>query len=207
MYEDQQMHGSSELFREALERHERGYIAGLDVSLTNTGVYLKSLNPSEEAPDWHYYIPTSPKKHTDSERVDHIVQTVTEDFANPLYPVIAVCIEDYGPINKFAGKITVRAEAIGCIKRFMRNAGIPYYTVSPTGLKKWATGFGGTVKGEGNKDAVIRCAAVAGFETRISDEADAFHAANLMHAIVKNEKHGISVERTNPAGYSFTKKY
>lgn len=200
------MHNSSELFRTALEHNPRCYVAGLDVSLTSTGVYLKSLEPSEDLPDWHYYLPTEKKNGNDADRIEYIVETVLEDLTNPLYPVIAVCIEDYGQINKFAGKLLQRAEACGSIKRGLRHAGIPFYTVSANGLKKFATGHGGTRKGEKLKEAVIAAAADAGFPATVSDEADAFWLANLMVAIVKNEKHGIDVTRTNPVGFSFDKK-
>ena len=136
-----------------------------------------------------------------------ITKTILEDLTNPLYPVIAVCIEDYGQINHRAGKIMVRAELCGCIKRGLRLAGIPYYTVSPNGLKKFATGHGGTRKGEKLKEAVMQAASEAGFFTRVSDEADAFWLANLMESIVKNEKHGIDVQRVNPADFAFDKKH
>lgn len=197
------MHNTSLLFRSAVELHPRPYIAGLDVSLTSTGFYLKGL---WEEDDFHYHVATTKKGGTDAERIDFISQTILEDLTNPLYPVIAVCIEDYGQINPRAGKITVRAEICGCIKQGLRSAGIPYYTVSPNGLKKFATGHGGTRKGEKLKEAVMLAAANAGFETRVSDEADAYWLANLMAAIVKNEQHGIDVQRTNPAGFTFDKK-
>jgi len=53
----------------------------------------------------------------------------------------------------------------------------------------------------------MQAAANIGFDTRVSDEADAFWAANLMEAIVKNVQHGVDVQRVNPAGFTFNKKY
>jgi len=199
------MHNSSVMLYPALEHNSRPYVAGLDISLTSTGFYLKSIYGGGD--DYFYHIATQKKGGTDAERVDFITQTVLEDLTSPLYPVIAVCMEDYGQVNPRAGKLMVRAEIVGCIKQGLRYAGIPYYTVSPNGLKKFATGFGGTRKGEKLKEAVMQAAANIGFDTRVSDEADAFWAANLMEAIVKNVQHGVDVQRVNPAGFTFNKKY
>lgn len=194
------MHGSQQLFRAALEHHLNPYVLGLDFSLTSTGVYFLSLNPDEDHPDFHYHVPTTRKTGTDPQRIDHIVDTILCDATIAQYPVIAACIEDYGPTGKTAGKVTVRAEINGCVKRGLREAGIPYYLVSPNGLKKFATGNGGADK---NKARMFAAASALDFDTKISDEVDAFHAARLMAAIVRGERLDLNVVRVNPIGYEF----
>lgn len=160
--------------------------------------------PSEDHPDFHYTIPTTAKQGNDAARIDHILETIIADVDNAQYPVISVCLEDYGPINKFSGKIEVRAEIVGCIKRHLRTVtGIPYYTVSPLGLKKYATGHGGTKKGEKSKDGVFQAAADLGFETKASDEVDAFFCARLMRDIIAGNRLDVSYNRFNPKGYTF----
>lgn len=201
------MHNCSKLFCEAVERHPRPYAAGLDISLTSPGFYLKSIWHEDEDDEFFYSLETTSKSGTDADRIEFIVETILTDLTNPLYPVIAVCIEDYGQINPRAGKLMQRAEICGSIKRGLRLAGIPYYTVSPNGLKKFATGHGGTRKGEKLKEAVMLAASSVGFHTKISDQADAFWLARLASSIVKNEHHGIDVSRVNPVGFSFDKKH
>ena len=198
------MLGSHQLLRAALQQ-DHPYVVGLDVSLTSTGVYLLSLNPDDDHPDFHYHITTKPKDNSDASRIDFIVDTVVTDLTNPQYPVIAACMEDYGPSGRIAGKVLVRAELCGVLKHLLRyRVKIPYVTISPNGLKKVATGSGRSQKGQSSKDAMLRAANEAGFITKNSDEADAYHAAQFCAAFVRGEKLAADYRRVNPMGYTFS---
>lgn len=194
------------LFRAALEK-DYPYVVGLDISLTSTGVYLMSLKPDESHPDFHYHITTTSKNTADTSRIDSVVDTIVADLSNPQYPVIAACIEDYGPVGRFAGKILVRAELVGIVKRSLRNGlRIPYMTVSPNGLIKAATGYGRVPRGYNGKQLKILAAQRFGFTTKNDDEADAFHAARLCAAFVRGEKLSVDFRRTNPRDFTFLDK-
>lgn len=198
------MHGSHKLLRSPLEKNNP-YVVGLDFSLTSTGVYMLSLNPTANHPDFYYFLPTSTKDGSDTTRIDSVATTIIEDLSNPLYPVIAVAIEDYGPTGKTAGKILVRAELCGIVKHFIRNVlQVPYYTVSPNGLKKFSTGSGKTPAGSKTKEVSIQAAADKGFDTKVNDLADAFHAAHFCEAVMNGEKTGVDYRRVNPKGFTFT---
>lgn len=193
------MRGSDKLFRQALEQ-DHPYVVGLDVSLTSTGVYFLSLKKDEHHPDFYYHITTNTKDGLDSTRIDNICQILFDDLSNPQYPVIAACIEDYGPSGRVAGKVLVRAEICGVVKHFLRNElRVPYLTVSPNGLKKFASG-----KGVGDKTVTMKAAHDLGFTTKNSDEADAFHAARLCAAYVTEQKLTVSYNRVNPKCYTFS---
>lgn len=194
------MLGSDQLLREAA-KHDHPYVIGLDVSLTSTGVYLYSLNNDEKHPDFYYNITTKAKDGLDSTRIDNVCRILYEDLCNPLYPVIAACIEDYGPSGRVAGKILVRAELCGVIKSLLRNeVKIPYLTISPNGLKKVASGVG-----RGDKTVTILAAASRGFVTKNSDQADAYHAARFCASFVNGEKLSVAYNRVNPQGFIFSK--
>lgn len=193
------MLGSDKLLRTALEQ-DHPYVMGLDVSLTSTGVYMLSLKPDDDHPDFHYHITTTAKDGLDATRIDNVCRILFEDLTNPQYPVIAACIEDYGPSGKVAGKVLVRAELCGVIKYMLRNeVKIPYITISPNGLKKVASGVG-----RGDKTVTMQAAANMGFTTKNSDEADAFHAARFCSMLLSNERVDVSYNRVNPVGFIFS---
>lgn len=198
------MHSFDELLRQALQQ-DHPYVIGLDFSLTSTGVYILSLKPDANHPDFYYHVPTNKSTGSDPSRIDYISSLLIEDMQNPLYPVIAAAIEDYGPSGRTAGKILIRAELAGIVKHALRNlVSIPYYTVSPNGLKKFATGSGRTAKGEKSKDAMLKAAAMEGFDTKVSDQADAFHAARFCREIVNGERVNVDYTRVNPKNYTFS---
>lgn len=110
------------------------------------------------------------------------------------YPIVIGCFEDYGPVNKRAGKITARAELCGMLKLYMLQSIVaPIVTVLPRSLKSFATGTHNA-----QKDEMIRKAAEHGFFADTSDEADAFFAARLAHRLYLGEKVGVDYTRTNP---------
>ena len=95
-------------------------------------------------------------------------------------------IEDYGQVSKFAGKLTARAELCGLIKSYLiKERRIPLITIPPKSLKLYATGNGNA----GKKDMLVK-ASFYGFETTISDEADAFFAARLALDVLRGKKTG-----------------
>lgn len=197
------MHSHDQLFRQALQQ-DHPYVVGLDFSLTSTGVYMLSLKPDTNHPDFYYHVPTTQKTGSDATRIDYISSMLIEDMRNPLYPVIAAAIEDYGPSGRTAGKILVRAELAGVVKNAIRNLiSVPYYTVSPNGLKKFATGSGRTAKGQKSKDSMLHAAAMEGFETKVSDQADAFHAARFCKAVINGERVNVDYTRVNPKNFTF----
>jgi Holliday junction resolvasome RuvABC endonuclease subunit len=197
-HEDYPMLSSDKLLRKAFEQ-DHPYVVGLDVSLTSTGVYFLSLKRDDAHPDFHYHLTSGPKDGLDSTRIDNICRLLETDLTNPLYPVIAACIEDYGPSGRIAGKVLVRAELCGILKHLLRNViGVPYLTLSPNGLKKFATGLG-----RGDKTVTIAAAHDLGFITKNSDQADAFHAARFCEAYLKGQKLSVSYNRVNPKSYTF----
>lgn len=102
--------------------------------------------------------------------------------------------EDYGPINKFAGKLTARAEVCGIIKNYLyRERRIPIVLVSPLSLKKYATG-----NAKSGKDSMVLRASFFGFETSVSDEADAFFCARLGSDILAGKKTGATYTMLKP---------
>jgi Holliday junction resolvasome RuvABC endonuclease subunit len=193
------MLSSDKLLRTALEQ-DHPYVVGLDVSLTSTGVYFLSLKKDDAHPDFYYHVTTNIKDGLDATRIDNVYRILQDDLSNPLYPVIAVCIEDYGPSGRVAGKVLVRAELCGIVKHMLRNElQVPYLLVSPNGLKKFASG-----KGSGDKTVTLKAAHDLGFTTKNSDEADAFHAARLCEAYVTGQKLTVSYNRINPKSYTFS---
>jgi hypothetical protein len=105
-----------------------------------------------------------------------------------------ITFEDYGPINRFAGKITQRAELCGIIKyHALAIWKVPVLMLAPTSLKSFATG-----KGKASKDDMMRAAHKYGYYPETHDEADAFHAARLGYYIHRGTKTGVSYHRVNP---------
>jgi hypothetical protein len=106
----------------------------------------------------------------------------------------AVCIEDYGPINRTSGKIAQRAEMVGIIKHYvLRVLQVPLITVPPTSLKQFATG-----NGSSKKEAMLNEANKLGYFPNTNDEADAFFCAKLAERVITGGQIGIDFTRTNP---------
>jgi Holliday junction resolvasome RuvABC endonuclease subunit len=191
---------SSDIMLRKAFQQDHPYVVGLDVSLTSTGVYFLSLKKDSDHPDFYYHVTTTTKDGLDATRIDNVCRIISDDMSNPQYPVIAACIEDYGPSGRIAGKVLVRAELCGILKHIIRNElQIPYLLVSPNGLKKFASG-----KGRGDKTVTIKAAHDLGFTTKNSDEADAFHAARLCAAYLMGDKLSVSYNRINPKSYTFS---
>lgn len=122
-----------------------------------------------------------------------MAQSVLDDLAS--IPVGLLVFEDYGPINKMAGKIAQRAEMCGIIKHYaLARLAVPVVTTPPTALKQFATG-----KGNATKDMMLAEAASSGYFPDSSDEADAFFAARLGLQLGRGDKVAVSYSTTLPS--------
>ena len=119
---------------------------GLDLSLTNTGCFLKT---SDRAKYESKLICTKPDQFENSIlRCEHISLSILE-FIN-LHKPTMVTIEDY-----FAGKMmgsVIQLAELGTLVRYIliKNK-IGFYTVAPMQLKKFGTG-----KGNCEKDVIMK---------------------------------------------------
>lgn len=166
------------------------YAVGLDASLTSFGVYMKCLGDGE---DYHFCVTSTKEKNvaSDMHRVVEIADMVVDAVLS--LNTLIVCFEDYGPIGRTAGKITARAEICGIVKHALYRRGIDIITVTPNALKKFATD-----NGQAKKDMVMDAAAKQGFFTTVSDEADAFFAANLATEILEGNTVNADFTRVRP---------
>lgn len=173
------------------EKYGKTYSVGLDPSLSSFGAFTAPINHEE----WYgFTVATTVKDGSDMRRcldvADYVYSTVMD---LPYLPSIIV-FEDYGPINKTSGKITQRAEICGILKyRFSTLDRIPILTVSPKGLKKFATG-----NGNAKKEDVLNAAHGQGFTAETTDEADAYFAAKLGAYVLDGNRVNVDYTRLNP---------
>lgn len=167
------------------------FAVGIDASLTSFGVCCRPINHEE----WFgYTIKTDAKDGTDTSRAIAIAQEVIQDLGNLPYKPAVVCFEDYGPINKTAGKIIARGEMCGIIKYHVLHVlRVPVIMVPPNALKSYATG-----NGKAGKEDMLNTAHNQGYYANNHDEADAYFAAQLGATLYFNEKTGCSYTRVNP---------
>ena len=170
---------------------DRAYSVGIDASLTSFGVYFYPLNGDE----WFgFTVKTDGKETSDTSRILAISDAVEEEIDKLEFPVHIAVFEDYGQISNRSGKIAVRAEMVGMLKKhFLRTLRVPVVTVAPVALKSFATG-----NGLASKDDMVVEASVDGFEAATHDEADAYFAAKLGVCILNDIRTGILFTRTNP---------
>jgi hypothetical protein len=167
------------------------YSVGIDASITSCGVYCSPIEHGE----WYgFSVATDSKSGTDTSRVLEIAEEVIFNLCNLPYPISIVTFEDYGPINKFSGKLTARAELCGILKQFaIQQLKVPIVMVPPTSLKQWGTG-----SGKASKDQILDAAAKLGYFPDTSDEADAYFAASLGERVIAGNRVGVSFHRVNP---------
>jgi len=170
------------------------YSIGLDPSLTSFGVHFRPIDGEGE---WYGFAVTSEKGKAaaDTHRIFSLYEEVVEAIENLGIEKVSIAVfEDYGPINRMAGKITQRAELCGLLKRYLLTVvKTPVITVTPTALKKFATG---TAKAK--KDAVMSAAAALGYIFETRDEADAYFAAMLGAHLINGDRIGVEFIRVNP---------
>jgi len=150
-------------------------VVGLDMSLTATGFCMKSgavLNIDT--------VKTTPKSAPDDlARLRFIANEVMSRI--PL-DVKMVCIEDYfTPSNRAQIGAAIKLVSLGTVMRMaLYEAGLPFYVVAPSQMKKFATG-----KGVGQKNIVVREVYKRwGVDAKDDNQADACILAHIAEAIV-----------------------
>jgi Holliday junction resolvasome RuvABC endonuclease subunit len=165
------------------------YCVGIDASLTCTGIYC---HPTKGDEWFGWSVQSIASDGLDAKRCADIAQDIIE--ALDTLNIVNITFEDYGPINKFAGKLTQRAEICGIIKhRALLTWKVPILMLSPPALKSFATG-----NGKASKPDMIKAAGKFGYYPETHDEADAFHASRLGLRIYRGDKTGVSFNRVNP---------
>ena len=148
---------------------DRPRVVGLDVSLARTGIALSHTMQA-------WAVPTS-KKTPMHERLDTIARAVRQaahgcDLAVIEAPSYA---SDSGTRHQLYGAWWIAAHALWV-------AGVPYATVPPSTLKKYATGYGGSAKHKVGKPEMVAAARRAWPGVDIpaaGDEADALWLAAM----------------------------
>jgi Holliday junction resolvasome RuvABC endonuclease subunit len=159
--------------------------------MTNTAIYVRSL---EGKPDSWQLFGTTSKDGSDTYRVHYSANLICS-FISDFKDTQMVAIEDYGPINRMAGKIAQRAEICGIVKWTLHDElGIPFVTVPPNSLKSFACG-----NGHASKKDMIERAAHFGCHTKSHDEADAFHLSRLATGIVRGQRIGVAYQLFKPS--------
>lgn len=168
------------------------YVIGIDASLTSTGLFCMSCRDGME--NVALALTSTPKDGSDAFRVRKIANDVMTALSDLNVAMGMVCIEDYGPINKFAGKLTQRAEICGILKYALHEEwGVPFVTVPPISLKSFACG-----NGRASKDDMITRAKDFGFFTEVHDVADAFHLARFGKAVLNGTRIGVAYQLFRP---------
>lgn len=131
-------------------------VLGLDPSTARTGVAL----PTGRLLSW------SPSTTDVARRLHWFAGQLARTLT--MYQPDLVMIEGYAP-HSVGTLSTIRlAELGGVLRLTMHEAGTRYVEVTPSHLKKWATGRGGA-----SKDEMVAAAGERGAEPRNDDEADA----------------------------------
>lgn len=148
---------------------------GLDLSLTGTGICVKRQN--EVAIETFKTTPKSAPN--DLARLQLIVSEVMKRIPSD---VTMVCVEDYfTPTNRQQIGAAIKIVALGTIVRMaLYEAGIPFFVISPSQLKKFITG-----KGNSQKSLIIReVYKKYGYDCKDDNQADASVLAHMAEAIV-----------------------
>lgn len=104
-------------------------VAGLDLSITATGV----AHSVEGAACWHLIRP--------KEKGDARLVVIRNQLREYVRGVELVLIEGYLNTSKSAG---ITGMVHGAVRSMLLEEGIPYATLPPSSLKKYATGSGGS---------------------------------------------------------------
>jgi Holliday junction resolvasome RuvABC endonuclease subunit len=186
------MRARSRMLRKITKDNRLRLSVGIDVSLTSTGVYLLYAGTEEaDGLSAGHTIKTDSKQKTESSRIDQTVNSFFELLAQSTIQPSIVCIEDYGPIGRFAGKITSRAELCGVIKHVIRNYyDCEYVLVPPLSLKKYATG-----NGRAKKPDMANRAKEFGLFNQNTDVVDAFFCARFGEALLYGRRVDASYTR------------
>lgn len=133
-------------------------VAGLDLSLTSTGLTLDNG-------EGHEVLRIKPKLKIDPFRMEWIMTEIIRELRR--CETDLVLVEDFAFSAK--GKAVYQMGGLGWIVRLaLLSAGFPYVVVTPTQLKKYATG-----KGNASKDLVLSSmTARTGIIFESNDESD-----------------------------------
>lgn len=188
MLKGDKLRGGGELLRK--EKTDPLWTVGIDASMTNTAVWIRSLS---HTPDSYCLFSSTPKEGNDTYRIHKIAGEVCA-FISDHKRIGMVAIEDYGPINRTSGKITQRAEIVGIVKYALHDElGLPFVTVPPKSLKSYACG-----NGNASKDDMINAAKKFGCFTKSHDEADAFHLARFAAHLLRNGRVAVAHQVFRP---------
>ena len=149
-------------------------VCGLDLSLTSTGFALKYDNAiSMET------IKTTPKTcENDLARLRYICSEIMKRIPKN---VAMVCVEDFfTPQNAYQVGAAIGLAMLGAIVRMaLYEAGIPFYVVAASQLKKFATG-----KGIGQKSIILKEVYKRwGLDAKDDNQADACVLAYMAESI------------------------
>lgn len=142
-------------------------VLGLDLSCSRSGVAAPTGRTLSIAP-----------RTTDIGPRLHLVAGAVAKVVRAYRPQLAV-IEDYAPNSR--GRLsTIRlAELGGAVRMMLHELDVPFVTVGPGQLKRWATG-----NGNATDDRMIAAARAAGADPANDDEADAYLLrAVALHAL------------------------
>lgn len=145
---------------------------GLDPSWTGFGVSL--INGSE-----HQSLLISTSSQTPKwERVDQIKDALFPFILGDVF----CAIEGYSFGSAFNREMM--AELGGIIRYSLYGAGVPYVDITPTSLKKWATG-----NGLASKADMVKAVRGLGFSVTNHNLADAYALALYAKAYYESENH------------------
>ena len=163
---------------ELSQEKAEGCFVGLDMSLTGTGFFMK--RGSTVAMET---VKTTPKTCPDDlARLRHIVSEVMRRIPKD---VRMVCIEDFfTPSNPFQIGAAIGLAMLGATMRLaLYEAGMPFFVVAPSQVKKFATG-----KGTGQKSMVVKEVFKRwGYEAKDDNQADACGLAHVAEALCSPE--------------------
>jgi crossover junction endodeoxyribonuclease RuvC len=149
-------------------------IIGLDVSTASTGLAMpdgttRTIKPRADS------------KHP-ARRLNEIL-SLLDPYLRLAKADLAV-IEGYSQGGPGGAYVMLRlAEVGGAVRLRLFELGVPYVEVPPSTLKKYATGFGGSVKRKVTKDDMVAAARESGVPVANGDEADAW----WLHAMGRSQ--------------------
>lgn len=167
----------------------RGFVIGVDPSLTNTGVVVLDHKATVVLQRGITSKPLGSDVKSRMERVRQITMTLLE-ILNKYRPDV-VTIETYAMHSK--GQLAFMAE-LGCMLRYVIvDGGVTLYEVAPSTLKKWVTGSGKSIKNaDGTTDS--KTATIVTLTRRYdlnfasNDIYDAYALARMAFQIAGHEK-------------------
>lgn len=160
-------------------------VLGLDLSLTSTGVAHGTVNEDGSCSVWSMGTLTS--KRRGAGRLVHLRQEVMREV-DDLDGDVLVAIEGYAHARGF--RAHQMGELGGVIRAALWGQRVPTIIVTPTALKRFATG-----KGNASKEMMVSAAArKADRDFGSSDAADAFHLAHFAAAVLVGDVSDLKYE-------------